>query len=341
MNAKGRRLSGSELIALDIDYPGSDGLFNLRAIKPVGYSGATGNDTLDLLGFDAQILDGDTIQFYLINQRPPIGAFNNVIDASNIGANNTIEVFETRRGENEMRHLRTIWSGALHTPNRVAALGGGTFLVTNDHSVKSGWRMDLDHLIGGGNVAYCNGNGDCHSAFEGDEVDEQLPLPPSNQPLYRTLVDKALKLIPKTKLKFPNGLARGFDGLIYLPSTIDGQVRVLAINEDKTLKLIDTIRVGMPLDNISPDAKGDLYVPGFPKLLQATEGMGDPHGSIAPVTIWRIRKTVDAGPDGVRSIDYRVEKVIEDRDSKVLAGSTTVRHDAKTGRLFIGGKFLL
>jgi len=54
------------------------------------------------------------------------------------------------------------------------------------------------------------------------------------------------------------------------------------------------------------------------------------------VTIWRIRKTVDVGENGVRSVDYRIEKVIEDKESEVLAGSTTVRHDAKTGRLFIG-----
>jgi hypothetical protein len=56
------------------------------------------------------------------------------------------------------------------------------------------------------------------------------------------------------------------------------------------------------------------------------------------VTIWRIRKTVDVGKSGVRSVDYRVEKVLEDKDSKVLSGSTTVRHDVKTGRLFISGK---
>lgn len=336
LNATGRRPGGSELIALDIDYPGHDGLFNLRGIKPAGYAGATGDDTLDLLGFDAQILDGDTIQFYFVNQRPPIGAFNNVIDASVLGANSTIEVFEMRRGEDQMRHMRTIWSPAVHTPNRVAALGQGAFLVTNDHSVKTGWRRELDPIIGGGNVAYCNGNGDCHIAFEGNEEDEELPTASINEPKYKALLNKALKSIPKPKLKFPNGLARGFDGLIYLPGSVDGQVRVLSINDDQTLRQVDTIPVGMPLDNISPDATGDLYVPGFPSLLQSQKGMADPYKESAPVSIWRIRKTVDVGPQGVRSIDYRVEKVIEDKEGKVLNGATTVRHDAKTGRLFIG-----
>ncbi|KAJ4364717.1 hypothetical protein N0V83_009314 [Neocucurbitaria cava] len=202
-------------------------------------------------------------------------------------------------------------------------------------------RKELDNFIGGGNIAYCDGNGNCHSAFNGDEKDEEPPQTSLNEPKYKTLLNQALKLIPKTKLKFPNGLTRGFDGLIYVPSTVDGQIRVFSINDDKTLRQIDTIHVGMPLDNVSPDANGDLYVPGFPSLFQVLKGFASPYDEITPVSIWRIRKTVDAGPQGVRSVDYRVEKVIEDRESKVLAGATTVRHDAKTGRLFIGGEFMV
>jgi hypothetical protein len=148
LNATGRRPEGSQLIALDIDEPGVDGLFNLRVIKPIGYTGAKGDDIMDLLGFDAEILDGDTINFYFVNERPPIGPFNNYIDASVLGANSTIDVFEMRRGEESMRHVRTIWSPEVITPNRVAILGQGNFLVTNDHSTKTGlvrspntWRV--------------------------------------------------------------------------------------------------------------------------------------------------------------------------------------------------------
>lgn len=35
---------------------------------------------------------------------------------------------------------------------------------------------------------------------------------------------------------------------------------------------------------------------------------------------------------------YRVEKVLEDSEAKVLNGITTVRHDVRTGRLFMGGE---
>lgn len=142
VNATGRRPGGSELIALDIDNPGSDGLFNLHAIKPVGYTGATGDSSIDLLGFDAEVLDEDIIRFYFVNQRPPIGAFNNIIDASKIGDNSTVDIFDLKRGEDHMQHLRTVWSPAIFTPNRVAAVGGGAFYLVNDHSVKVGLVCD-------------------------------------------------------------------------------------------------------------------------------------------------------------------------------------------------------
>jgi hypothetical protein len=95
----------------------------------------------------------------------------------------------------------------------------------------------------------------------------------------------------------------------------------------------------MPLDNVSPDARGDLYVPGFPDFFQVVKGLADPYNEPMPASIFRIRKTVDAGPEGVRSVDYRVEKVVEDKEGKVLNGATTVRHDVKTGRLWIGGRY--
>ena len=196
----------------------------------------------------------------------------------------------------------------------------------------------MDILIGGGNIAFCAANGECSKAFDGTE-DTEVPSSASSNEQPEGILSKVKELLPRLKMKFPNGLARGRDGLIYVPSTTDGQVRVFSINQDKTLKQIDTIHTGMPLDNISPDAKGDLYVPGFPKVLQTFNVVKNPYSAYSPVTIWRIRKTADAkSGGGGESANYKVEKVIEDRDSKVLSFATTVRHDVKTGRLFIGSK---
>ena len=365
VNVTGRRPGGSELLALDIDNPGEDGLFNFRGIKPVGhYVGATGNRDLDLLGFDAEILDDGTTRFYFVNQRPPVGTSNNIIDASEIGANSTVEIFEMPKGQTEMQHVRTILSSEIWTPNRVAAIGdkSGAFLLTNDHSVKVGWvcralklsnthdqlicsiqRRKLDYFIGGGNVAYCDAAGACHAAYNGnEEADETTPPASSDESKYATLLKKASQFLPKSKLKFPNGLSRNSDGLFYVPSAIDGKIRVFTLNTPtQTLRLLDTINIGMPLDNISPDANGDIYAAGFPNLYQSGKGFDDPYKEISPVTIWRISKREGGSGDDVRGIGkgYSVEKVIEDGQGKVLSGSTTVRHDVKTGRLFVSGEF--
>lgn len=296
-NVTGRRPGGSEVIAFNIDAPGKDGLFGMRSVKTVGFTNAAGEKSLDFVGFDAEKLASGRIHFYMVNHGPPVDAESQIIDATEIGANTTIEVFELSEGGDEMKHLRSVLSPAVWTPNRPAALGGGAFVVSNDHSAKVGLRKELDLFLGGGNVAYCSPKGDCHAAT--------------------------------SSLKFPNGLAKGKDGLIYVPSSTDGTVRVFELQSDKMLKQIDVIQTPMPLDNISPDANGDLWVAAFPSFAKVMAAIADPWGATGPTTVLRIKKT-NAG--------YQVDKVLEDAESKVLSVATTVRHDVKTGRLFLGGK---
>jgi hypothetical protein len=134
LNVTGRRPSGSELLALDID--SDKELFGLRAIKPIGYTGAAGDKSLDFVGFDVEIVDSTTLRFYMVNQRPPVDGEGKYLDASNIGSNATIEIFQLRRGDTKMAHVRTVASPAVYSPNRVAVIGDGAFVVSNDHSVK-------------------------------------------------------------------------------------------------------------------------------------------------------------------------------------------------------------
>lgn len=127
------------MIALDVDQPGPDGAFNPRLIKPIGYIGAAGYASLDLLGFDVEVVDSSTLRFYFVNDRPPVDYRNNYIDATETGANSTIEVFEYTKGSFEMKHLRTVFSPYIFTPNNVAAVGDGAFIVSNDHSKRVGF----------------------------------------------------------------------------------------------------------------------------------------------------------------------------------------------------------
>jgi hypothetical protein len=160
-------------------------------------------------------------------------------------------------------------------------------------------RKQLDYIIGGGNVAYCSGTGECHAAT-------------------------------MDNLKFPNGLSRGKDGLIYVPSSIDGKIHVFALQPDNMLRKLDFIPLGMPLDNVSPDADGDLWVPGFPSMMKMMRAFEHPFEHNAPSTIFRIKKN-DAG--------YVSEKVLEDDEGKIVSGVTTVRHDARTKKLFMGCEY--
>lgn len=136
LNVSGRRPGGSELMALNIDDAGADGLFGMHGIKPVGYDGATGDGTLDLLGFDVEVVDAATLWFWFVNHRPPVDADRKYLDAAKVGANSTIDVFELKRGKDQMVHVKTISDPEVKTPNNIAVMGDGSFVATNDHSSK-------------------------------------------------------------------------------------------------------------------------------------------------------------------------------------------------------------
>lgn len=81
----------------------------------------------------------------------------------------------------------------------------------------------------------------------------------------------------------PNGLARGADGLIYVPATISGTISVYELTPSvdpvsiaPSFTLIDTLHVGMPLDNLALDASGDLWIPGFPNGVELIKWIKDP-----------------------------------------------------------------
>lgn len=136
LNVSGRRPGGSELMALNIDDAGADGFYGMRSIKPVGYDGATGDGTLDTLGFDVEVVDPATLRFWLVNHRPPVDADRKLLDATKVGANSTIDVFELKRGKDQMVHVKTVSDPEIKTPNNIAVMPDGSFVATNDHSAK-------------------------------------------------------------------------------------------------------------------------------------------------------------------------------------------------------------
>jgi len=118
------------------------------------------------------------------------------------------------------------------------------------------------------------------------------------------------------------------------------------------LQLVATIDAGFSLDNISPDARGDMYIAAFPKAVELIAAYPDPYGSSPATAAVRVRKgkkvSVDTttasagGDDDARWKGFEVDKVLEDGaggKAEILPGATTVVHDATTGRLFFSSEF--
>ncbi|KAF2797224.1 hypothetical protein K505DRAFT_298745 [Melanomma pulvis-pyrius CBS 109.77] len=298
LNVSGRRSEGSQLIALYIDEFTKDGQFRMHNIAPKNYGGATGDGTLDLIGFDAVRKSIASLQFWLINQRPPVDEFGKFRNAPKVGDNVTVDVFEYVKGAESMNHVKTVADPSIYSANGIALIGEEAFVLTNDHSGKVGLRKELDIFIGGGNVVHCIPQGSC-------------------QP------------VTHNSLKFANGLTRGHDGLIYVPLAAQTFISVYRFEQSGKLNEVDRIEVGMPIDNLSVDSNGDIWAAGMTKMLEVMAVMGDPLNRLSTSTVFLIHKT----EDGV----YETTKVLEDGEKKALSGASTVVHDVRTGRLFVGG----
>ncbi|CZS93626.1 related to serum paraoxonase/arylesterase [Rhynchosporium agropyri] len=312
LNATGRGLT-DRMAVLDTRGPGSLAS-RLKWLSTENFSGINGDGTLNLHGFDIRA-DEQTgiLHVLLINHRPPFDPMTGKpLDASKIGANSTFEQFQTKPGTNTMRHVRTYANDVIKTPNRVAWVTEDTFVFTNYLSAKAGLRSKVDPLIGGGNVAYCH-----H--------------------------DRCKNASPSINMAMPNGLVRGPEGVIYVPSTINGSVSVYTLTADHNLQVIHTIKTGIPIDNLSVDRNGDIIAAAIPQAYKWIETSKAPFDKIAPSTVLRIRRisknrgnSEESKSSSSSGLDYEVGKIMED-DGSTLPGSTVAVHDAETGRYFMGG----
>jgi hypothetical protein len=134
-NTSGRNLE-DHVSVLNIDQPGADGLFGVRKLKTAGYEGATGDQSLDVLGLDAERLSNGAVRLWLVNMRPSVDESKALVDQSAVGANSTVEVFDVQPGSDEMVHVRTVADRSTWSLNNLALDGEGGFYYTNDRSSK-------------------------------------------------------------------------------------------------------------------------------------------------------------------------------------------------------------
>jgi arylesterase/paraoxonase len=104
------------------------------------FAGTNGDGLLNLQGMDIRADDNtDVLRILLVNHRPPIDPITGeAVDATKVGANSTIEQFQTTVGSSSMRHVRTYHHKVIQTPNNVAWVSDHSFVFTNDHTRKIG-----------------------------------------------------------------------------------------------------------------------------------------------------------------------------------------------------------
>ncbi|KAJ5969480.1 hypothetical protein N7501_005728 [Penicillium viridicatum] len=133
------------IAVLNIDQPGSDGLYGLHKLKSVVISAI----------------------WICMDLSPPVDpTTGEFLDARAVGANSTIEIFDLDGTAETLEYVKTIASHAIISPNNLAVDQDGLgFVVTNDRNAKVSTFAVLDMLIGGGSLTYCRSDtGKCHVA---------------------------------------------------------------------------------------------------------------------------------------------------------------------------------
>jgi len=145
LNATGRGLT--DRIAV-LDTRGQGRLASrIKWLTVENFSGINGDKTMNLHGFDIRAdVHSDTLHILLVNHRPPQDPeTGEPLDATIVGANSTIEHFQTEVGSDAMRHVKTYADPLIQTPNRAAWMNNHSFVFTNDHSGKVGLVSSILH----------------------------------------------------------------------------------------------------------------------------------------------------------------------------------------------------
>lgn len=97
--------------------------------------------------------DHEKLTFFLNNHAVPAastsaGGNGPVIDPHTVGADSTVEIFETRLGSDTWNHVKTVRHPLLVTPNNLVATGPRSFYASNDHVDKTSWVSTIMLCIG-------------------------------------------------------------------------------------------------------------------------------------------------------------------------------------------------
>jgi hypothetical protein len=92
-------------MVIKIDETTTTGFFQMHDIETTRYTGATGDKSLDLIGFDVDHSVPGELKFFLINHRPAVDAQKNFLGAYKVGVNGTVEIFRHKVGSKHYEPL--------------------------------------------------------------------------------------------------------------------------------------------------------------------------------------------------------------------------------------------
>ncbi|KII92103.1 hypothetical protein PLICRDRAFT_36894 [Plicaturopsis crispa FD-325 SS-3] len=242
--------------------------------------------------------DPETLFIYAINHRVPLHG--------EPGADSAVEVFETRVGAADAKHIATVEdAGAIITPNDVVGHPDGrSFHFTNEYGAKTGFTRVLEKAgYVAASVGYCHLDAGCR--------------------------------IVNTHMQSNNGIARAPNNdTFYVNHVAAGRMSILERQKDQSLVVTDVIQLDRPIDNVSVDADGVVWLAGLSDALCLLyKHFPDPTVRCPSSAI---RVSINTGPSSFYGEKYKVEKVFED-DGSLASGVTSVVHDARRGLLFLSG----
>lgn len=116
-----------------------------------------------------------------------------------------------------------------------------------------------------------------------------------------------------------------------MPESAQGGITVLRPGPDNSLEVIDKIHLPYTIDNLSEDQDGNLWAAIIPRGIEIMKQPNDPHHYFPSSSVFKLSR--DKGGK------FITDKILEDSEGSVMPGTTTVVHDARTGRLFLGGTY--
>jgi len=250
--------------------------------------------------------DPEKLTFFINNHGVPTGGQS----AHAVGADSTVEIFETRLGSKNWKHVQTVRHELILTPNNLLATGPRSFYVSNDHFSKTSQlrTLPLIRLPGAkSSIVHC----------QASSVAGQAP----------DCIEAA------SGIQYPNGIAKGPESTLYVASTALGTVQQMHIQADWTLTEGDRVaNVKRPIDNIHVTEDGEVVLATIPKVLKFVERAKKAGGS-CETEVWSVRnETSDQKFYGSK---YSHSLLYADAVGDVAPGTTNAQ--LYKGKLYLTG----